>query len=403
MRRKACGGVLAGERRRNGVWEPAMSTPEQVSTQAPLPEAGARPGRDVRTAVVLPAGSVFSISQPNSMETVVRTLAAAMTGDAVRIFCDAGAADHGVLDVSPVPAGPHGLAPLIERLRDFRPDIVEHHQQVKQAVRLARALPDCAHLLYRHNALKAPRTPLDIWRYRARFRRMDGFVFVSEAERSKFARTWPKEARRAWSVPNPIDPEPWLASPDEREPLVAFAGRATPEKGLAVVCAALPSILDRFPKWRAILMLGDWDRHQRWAAGHVDPLRRYGDRVVVLRSAPLGEVRRRMKTAAIALTPSLWAEPFGLTAVEALAAGAALISSGRGGLREASGPYARYLTDVTPAALTAAVEDLILQPNRRLALARAGQRYVIEAHSPAIRAARLAGIRETLVANRVDR
>ncbi|MFW8695567.1 glycosyltransferase, partial [Mesorhizobium japonicum] len=103
-----------------------------------------------------------------------------------------------------------------------------------------------------------------------------------------------------------------------------------------------------------------WDDHQAWAAPHVAPLERFGDRVAILRSASLGEVREIMKTVAIAVTPSVWAEPLGLTALEAHAAGAALISSGRGGLREASGPHALYVDEVTPASLTDAMETLVL-------------------------------------------
>ncbi|MCP6769397.1 glycosyltransferase, partial [Klebsiella pneumoniae] len=83
-------------------------------------------------------------------------------------------------------------------------------------------------------------------------------------------------------------------------------------------------------------------------APHLTPLQRFGPRVAVLRSAALDQVREQMKSAAIAVTPSTWDEPFGLTAVEAHAAGAALISSGRGGLREASGDHAHYLEAVTP-------------------------------------------------------
>jgi len=118
--------------------------------------------------------------------------------------------------------------------------------------------------------------------------------------------------------------------------------------------------------------------------------------VTVLRSAPLPEVRQQMKSAAIALTPSLWAEPFGLTAVEAHAAGAALISSGRGGLREASGPYAVYLDHITPQTLADAIDRLIEHPQERIAMAQAAQRYVMEAHSPEGRAAELLRVRQAV-------
>ncbi|SPU55811.1 Spore coat protein SA [Brevundimonas vesicularis] len=350
----------------------------------------------MRTAILLPPGCLFSESQPNSMETVVRTMAGVDQGGETRIFCCSGADDDQAPGVDALPAGRSRMPTLIKRLRAFRPDVIEHHQQVKQALAVQQALPETPHLLYRHNALRPPRHPIDRWRYRARYERLDGLIFVSVAERDAFVRTFPDLDDRAFAVPNPIDAGAWLASPEDREPVIAFAGRAMPEKGLDVLCAALPAVLDAHPDWRAVLMLNDWDDHARWAAQYVAPLERYGDRVEVLKSAPLGEVRRRMQTAAIALTPSVWDEPFGLTAVEAHAAGAALISSGRGGLREASGDHALYVDAVTPATLRSAMDRLIRNPEERVALARAGQGYVMDVHTPQRRAAELERVRQVV-------
>ena len=365
------------------------------------------PGRPVvsqgtapRTAILLPSGCRFSRTNPNSMETVVRTLAGALGNENTRIFCCEGADDHGLPGVEVLPSGPDRRRVLIEKLSAFRPRIIEHHQQVNQAVAITSAIPDTAHVLYRHNALKAPRNPFDAWRYNRRYAAMDGIIFVSEAERATFTNAYPRLGHKAFAVPNPIDIEPWLAAPEYREPVIAFAGRAMPEKGLDVICAALPEVLDRHPRWRAVLMLADWEDYRHWAAPHVATLNRYGDRVTVLRSVPLSTVLRQMQTASIALTPSIWAEPFGLTAVEAHAAGAALISSGRGGLREASGPHALYLDEVTPQNLTAAIERLIFHPLERLAMARAAQRYVATVHTPRRRAADLLGIRRLILARR---
>ncbi|WP_292078251.1 MULTISPECIES: glycosyltransferase family 4 protein [Brevundimonas] len=354
----------------------------------------------MRTAILLPPGCLFSEAQPNSMETVVRTMAGVEQGSETRIFCCQGADDGVSTNVDALPAGRGRMPTLIERLRAFRPDVIEHHQQVKQALAVQQALPETPHLLYRHNALRPPRHPIDRWRYRARYERLDGLVFVSVAERDAFVRTFPDLHDRAFAVPNPIEAGAWLASPEDREPVIAFAGRAMPEKGVDVLCAALPCVLDAHPDWRAVLMLNDWDDHARWAARHVAPLEKYGDRVEVLKSAPLGEVRRRMQTAAIALTPSVWDEPFGLTAIEAHAAGAALISSGRGGLREASGPHALYVDAVTPKTLAAAMDRLISSPEERLALARSAQAYVLATHTPKRRAAELMVVRQTVIDRR---
>lgn len=353
----------------------------------------------VRTAVLLPPGCRFSEAQPNSMEKVVRTLAGRSDSGETRIFCCEGAEDHNTPGVVSLPHRRREQT-LFDCLRAFQPDLIEHHQQVKQALTVSARFPDAAHLLYRHNALKPPRHLFDRWRYDARYSRMDGLIFVSEAERIAFGRDYPRLADRAYAVPNAIDAAPWFASPEDREPVIAFAGRAIPEKGVDALCAALPVVLDAHPDWRVVLMLNDWDDHARWAAAQVAPLERYSDRVEVLKSAPLAEVQRRMKSAAIAVTPSVWAEPFGLTAIEAHAAGAALVSSGRGGLREASGPHALYVDAVTPKTLAAAMDRLIRNPEERLALAREGQAHVLETHTPQGRAAELDGVRRTVVERR---
>lgn len=349
----------------------------------------------MRTAVVMPVGARFCLDQPNSMETVARTLARADKGE-VRIFCCKGAGGRDGLSVHALPAA-NRLKALRQALSDYRPDVIEFHQQTQQAVALARDFPDAAVTLYRHNAVKPPRHFIDRWRYERRYDRMDGLIFVSEAARSDFLKDFPRLEAKACAVPNPIDVDLWRAPVEDRAPVIVFAGRAMPEKGVDLICAALPEVLERHPDWRAVLMLNDWDRHADWAEPHVAPLNRYGDRVQILRSAPLAEVRAVMQTAAIALTPSVWAEPLGLTALEAHAAGAALISSGRGGLREASGPHALYVDDLTPQGLGAAIETLIRDPEGREAMARSAQAYVMDVHTPERRAAQLAALRAKLV------
>ena len=87
-------------------------------------------------------------------------------------------------------------------------------------------------------------------------------------------------------------------------------------------------------------------------------------------------------------------EALGLTALEAHAAGCALVSSGRGGLREASGDHALYVEVDGPDPLAAALERLITDPETRLALARSGQAFVAQVHAPEARAAQLDRLRE---------
>ena len=361
----------------------------------------------MRIAVVMPRGSQMSCSRPNSMETVAAVmLAHSRLKDRTHVICDAGAADPMLPDLITVPEGlgksrrADAAARTIEALN---PDYVEYHQQLESSAALARRLPGRVHVLYRHTRIKPPRGLIDRLRYGSRLAAFDRLVFVSEAARAEFAADYPRFADRASAVCNPIDVQGWTADPADRDTLIAFSGRAMAEKGLEPLCQALEVVLDRFPDWTAALMLGDWDRHADWAGSRLAPLERFGDRVVVRKSAALCDVKAVMRRAAIAVTPSFVAEALGLSALEAHAAGAALISSGRGGLREASGPHAVYVEDPQAPALVEALTALILDPRRRQTLARGGQDYVVATHAPQVRSAELDVLRETLVEGRAAR
>ena len=62
---------------------------------------------------------------------------------------------------------------------------------------------------------------------------------------------------------------------------------------------------------------------------------------------------------AIAVVPSLWQEPFGRTALEAMAYGCALVSSGRGGLREVTAEAAVTIDHLTPHTLAEGIMTLV--------------------------------------------
>ena len=95
--------------------------------------------------------------------------------------------------------------------------------------------------------------------------------------------------------------------------------------------------------------------------------------VAMLGYRPHAEVLDAMSRAAIVAVPSRWQEPFGLTAVEAMACGAALLCSNRGGLAEVSGEAAVPVDPDDPAQFAAAIVALAQDDTRRAALAAAGR------------------------------
>jgi glycosyltransferase involved in cell wall biosynthesis len=69
-------------------------------------------------------------------------------------------------------------------------------------------------------------------------------------------------------------------------------------------------------------------------------------------------------------------EPFGRTALEAMASGASLITSGRGGLAEICGPCGVIVEPSDAKGIAAVLGQLLDAPDRRAELAVAGRKRV---------------------------
>ncbi len=119
----------------------------------------------------------------------------------------------------------------------------------------------------------------------------------------------------------------------------------------------MPSRCRRLPGWRAEIIGADRSRADspdtRFVRGVRDAARVAGVTLHGYRDHP--EVLAALAGAAIVVVPSRWQEPFGLTALEAMASGAALICSPRGGLPEVAGDAALYADPDDPAALADAI------------------------------------------------
>lgn len=114
-------------------------------------------------------------------------------------------------------------------------------------------------------------------------------------------------------------------------PTVVFAGRLVPEKGLDTLLRAFAQILPSVPGAR-LLVAGDGPERAR-IQELVDELKLSTD-VALLGHVPAAEMDRHFAAAWVQAVPSRWSEPFGLTAVEAMMRGTAVVASGSGGLAE---------------------------------------------------------------------
>jgi glycosyltransferase involved in cell wall biosynthesis len=111
------------------------------------------------------------------------------------------------------------------------------------------------------------------------------------------------------------------------EPTASFAGRLVPEKGVAVLLRAFAGV----PNGR-LLIAGDGP--ERASLENLTVQLGLAARVRFLGWLGAAELERELRGSWAHVAPSLWAEPFGFVAAEAMMRGTAVIASDTGGLAE---------------------------------------------------------------------
>lgn len=154
-------------------------------------------------------------------------------------------------------------------------------------------------------------------------------------------------------------------------PLVAYAGRLTEEKGVDMLVRAMAAAGEALGSAR-LLIIGDGPRRAE-LEGLVAGCNLVG------RTTFTGHLGRSgsealLQQAWVQVVPSLWPEPYGLVAAEAMMRGTALIASDAGALPEVVGDTGGVVVpggDV--AALAAALVDVVSRRERAEAIGQAGR------------------------------
>jgi glycogen(starch) synthase len=207
-------------------------------------------------------------------------------------------------------------------------------------------------------------------------------------------------ADQVYVVPDGVDPALWEVS--EREisaarlrfagvgPLIGYAGRLVPEKGLSDLIAALPRLRRRNPGLRAVIAGDGPSRSQ---------LRRQARLLKLERAVSFtGFLDQRELAAVLAATDAVVVpsgyEPSGMIALEAAAAGAPVAVANTGGLPEIVEPG---VTGVTfppgdPDGLAEAVDQLLADPAFAAQLAERARKRVATGYTWDAGAARIADV-----------
>ncbi|MDC0227938.1 glycosyltransferase family 4 protein [Alphaproteobacteria bacterium] len=119
---------------------------------------------------------------------------------------------------------------------------------------------------------------------------------------------------------------------------ILFVGRLVPEKGVDLYVEVIKSIAFNNPEWSFGLIgsfkLGENKVKNSFAKMVTKKFNQIGSQANFYGFKDQNFVEQKMKTASIIVIPSLWQEPFGLVAAEAMSYGTAIIASKVGGIPE---------------------------------------------------------------------
>lgn len=330
-------------------------------------------------AVVLPPRETFSPQATGAVGLLARRLALAPSEFPSVIFGTPGATPFSDVPFRPVRPGWRigvhaSYAAGVARLLAERPPVlIEVHNRPEVAVALARRFPALPVALVLHNdpqSMRRARTPAERAALLARLE----IATVSHYLRGRFLHGL-GGAARVTVLPNCVDLSEIPASPAERAQKILFAGRVVADKGVDTFVRGCARALRDLPGWSAEVLGADRFGPVSPETPFVRSLRPVAAAggVVLAGWRPHPEILEAMARAAIVVVPSRWPEPFGLTALEAMACGAALLCSSRGALPEVTAEAAVPIDPENPETLAATIVALAGDPARRAALGEAGR------------------------------
>ncbi len=231
-----------------------------------------------------------------------------------------------------------GVAALLRRLS---PALVEVHNRPEIALSLAARLAPIPVSLMLHNDPQTMRGAKSVAGRRNLLARLARVLPVSGYLRARLLDGVADPAHAPETLPNCIDLAalPPSRAAWEREKTILFVGRVVPEKAPDAFVAACARALPQLPGWRAEIIGADRFRADSPETGFSRDVAAAAAAAGVAMAGYLDHpgVSQALASAAMVVMPSRWQEPFGLTALEAMASGACLLCSTRGGLPEVGG------------------------------------------------------------------
>lgn len=217
-----------------------------------------------------------------------------------------------------------------------------------------------------------------IYRVMREIRKCDAFVVMSDFMlKNLIMNRFPPNA--VYKIPPfiQVSPQPRPFTATDRKPTVVYVGQLVKGKGVDLMLAALAKVDADF---RALILGGS--NHE------AAPLKRLAEDLGIAGKVEFlgwqSEPERFLRQADVAVFPSRWQEPFGLTGIEALSQGVPVVGFDVGGVSEWLHDHVNgYLAPPgSVSALGEAIQSLVQAPDIAARLGENGRQMVKQHFSP---------------------
>ena len=190
---------------------------------------------------------------------------------------------------------------------------------------------------------------------------------VSEFIKEKFLDGINKKVEKIHVLYNGVDRK--IKSFPKKKKEVLFVGRLVPEKGVHFYVEAVKAIAHKHPEWSFGLIgsfkLGDNKNRNFYSDTIIKKISSVGPQAQFYGFQDQKFVEAKMKSASIVIIPSVWEEPFGLVAAEAMSSGACVIASKVGAIPEIIKDNGILINNINHKKLSLKIENLIYDNKMR--------------------------------------
>ncbi len=161
--------------------------------------------------------------------------------------------------------------------------------------------------------------------------------------------------------------------------VLVFSGRVIPAKGIRSLILAMNELKD-YPNIKLMIIGGSFYGNEARKTPFIEELIKLSwdvrQQIIFTGFKPYQEIPSLLSLADIAVLPSVWEEPLGLTCIEAMAIGLPVITTNQGGIPETVTADSAVMLDVDetlPLRIATAILNLYEHPEKRKAMSEAAK------------------------------